>query len=204
MNINDYTETVGFGTGANRTKFESDGTMKMEGTATVWDDVTGSLLGKALSSQSGKVGYDWAENTIVFNSGGNITVEADRVAFNVQIPHAAITDGTIDLHIHWEQDTATAREFTIKHRVQNNGSTKTTTWTETIVSTAADAKFTYTSGTINQISDLKQIDLTGIGISAVVQFQIARTDSETGDLHSTFLDIHVVKNTFGSRLEYTK
>jgi len=203
-NINDYVKTVGLGSDGNRTKIEADGTLKFEGDATVWDDLIGSLIGKTLSSVAGKVQYDWAENTVVFNSGGSISTQNDVINFSVQIPHAAIVDGNIDLHIHWEQDTATAREFTIQHRIQNNGDAKTTSWTQNIVSTDTNDKFTYTAGVLNQISDLVHIDLTDVGISSVVQFRIARTDSETGDLHATFIDVHVEKDTLGSREEYVK
>jgi len=203
-NINDYVKTVGLGSGANRTKIEADGTLTFEGDATVWDDIVGSLIGKTLSSTAGKVDYNWAENSITFASGGDIDVANDVINFNVQIPHASKVDSAIDLHMHWEQVDSTAREFTIRHRVQNNGSAKTTDWTENIVSTQADDKFTYTSGTLNQISDLVQISMTGIGISAVVQFQIARTDAVAGDIEVTFVDMHVEKDTLGSREEYVK
>lgn len=203
-NINDYVKTVGLGSGANRTKIEDDGTLTFEGDATVWDDLVGSLIGKTLSSVSGKVQYNWTENSITFNSGGSISVSNDIVNFSVQIPHASKTDSGIDIHIHWEQTDSTAREFTIQHRVQNNGDAKTTSWTQNIVSTQADDKFTYTSGTLNQISDLVHIDMTGAGISAVVQFKIARTDAVAGDIEVTFVDVHVEKDTLGSRQEYVK
>ena len=183
---------------------ESDGTVVTESSASAWDDVAGSLTGRRLSSTTGKVDYDWDENAVVFQSGGSIATSADIVNFNVQMPHAMKTDSTVDLHIHWEQDTATAREFTIKHRTQNNGVNKTSSWTTTVVSTDDDPKFAYPGGTINQISDLVAIDMTGYGISAVIQFQIARTDSETGDLNATFIDLHVEKDTLGSRQEYVK
>lgn len=204
MNINDYARDTGFGTAAGRTKFEDDGTAVFSGGATVWDDIVGSLIGQRLSSTVGGVDYNWTENTVTFQSAGDITDEADRVGMNIQIPHAAIVDGSIDLHVHWEQTDAVAREFTIKHRIQNNGSAKNTTWVTTVVSTQADDKFTYVSGTLNQISDLVDIDLTGIGISSVVQFQIARTDSVAGDIEVTFIDVHAEMDTLGSRAEYVK
>ena len=203
-NINDYVKTVGLGTGANRTKIEADGTLKFEGDATVWDDIVGSLIGKSLSSTAGQVDYNWDENAIAFGPNGDIDTAADLINFSVQIPHSAIVDGTIDLHVHWEQTDSTARQFTVRHRVQNNGSAKTTTWTENIVSSQTDDKFTYTSGTLNQISDLVSIDMTGIGISSVVQFKIARTDAVAGDINVTFVDVHVEKDTLGSRQEYVK
>ena len=202
--IGDYVKNTGFGTGLNRAKFEADGTLKFEGDSSVWDDITGSLIGKSLSSTAGQVDYNWAENSIIFNSGGDIATEADCINFNIQNPHATKVNSIIDFHIHWWQTDAVAREFTIEHRIQNNGQLKTEAWTQNIVSTQADAKFTYTSGTLNQISDLVAIDMTGASISATVQFRIARTDAVAGDVEVTFADVHVEKDTLGSRQEYVK
>lgn len=203
-NINDYAKTVGFGSGTNRTKFNEDGSMVFEGDATVWDDVIGSLIAKKLTAVTGKVDYNWDEITITFEPNGDIDTEADVLFFNVQIPHAQRVNSPLDLHIHWEQDSAVDRDLEIHYRIQHNGQLKTTTWTEATVSLLDDTKFTYTSGTLNQISDLIHIPSTGIGISAVVQFKIARTDNNAGDLEATFIDIHVEKDTIGSRSEYVK
>ena len=202
--IDDYAKNTGFGGATGRTKFEDDGTAVFSGDATVWDDITGSLVGRTLSSVVGGVQYDWDENTVVFNSNGDIATTADRIGFNIQVPHAAIVDGTIDLHMHWEQIDAVAREFTVKHRIQNNGDAKNTTWVTTVIATGTDQKFTWVSGTLNQLDDLVDIDMTSIGISSVIQFQIARTDSVAGDIAVTFVDVHVEKDTLGSREEYVK
>ena len=204
VNINDYVKNTGFGTGANRAKFEDDGTLKFEGDSTVWDDIVGSLIGKSLSSTAGQVDYSWAENAISFGPNGDIATEADLINFSVQVPHSAKYESNLDLHIHWEQIDSTAREFTIHHRIQSNGSAKSTAWTENIVSTQLDDKFTYTSGTLNQISDMIQINMSGVGISAIIQFKITRSDSVAGDINVTFMDIHVEKDTLGSRQEYVK
>ena len=204
MNGSEYARDLGFGSGANRSKFEEDGTLKFEGDATVWDDVVGSLIGKNLSDNTGSVDYNWVENTITFAPNGDIDTSADLVNFNVQIPHGTKLNSIADLHLHWEQIDDVPREFTVRHRIQNNGQAKTIAWTESIVSTATDAKFAYSTGILNQISDLVDIDLNGIGISSVIQFQVTRTDAIAGDIEVTFMDVHVEKDTIGSRLEYVK
>lgn len=202
-NINTYFRETGVGSASDRLKIEADGTTHRTGAATTWDDLTNSLIGKRLSATTGKVDYDWTENAIKFQSGGSISTDADVVNFNLQYPHACIEDGDMKLHVHWEQPDATAREFTVEYRIQSNGAAKTTSWTQVVVSTASSV-FTYASGTLNQITALATVDMTDAGISATVQFRMARTDSETGDILVTFVDAHVERDTDGSRSEYSK
>ena len=205
MYIGDYFKNIGVGSGANRLKIEADGTIKREGDATVWDDLVTSLIGSRLYSTAGKVNYNYAENAVEFQPGGSISTEADVINFNFQHPHAAVVNGSLKLHIHWEQPNSTDREFTVRYRIQKNGQEKTTAWTTVVVAAnATNNVFAYVSGTLNQITPLASIDMTDAGISATVQVQMARTDSETGNILGTFLDAHVEYDTDGSRSEYSK
>lgn len=202
--IGDYFKNIGIGSDANRTKIEADGTLKYEGDAKVWEDVVGSLIGRRLASNVGTVDYDWAENAIKFQDGGDITDVNDCIIFNYQYPHAGVLDGVMNLHIHWEQISATTLTFDIKYRIQDNGVAKTETWTDVSIDTNDGNKFAYTSGTLNQITDLASVDMTGTGISATVQFRITRSDDIDIDCLATFIDAHVQLDTDGSRTEYVK
>jgi len=189
----------------NYMEVEDDGTIVNHGDGTVWDDLVNSLIGRRLYSNSGKVDYDYDENALVFQPSGSITNANDRVIWSLQYPHAAIVDGEMRLHIHWEQPDATEREFTVAYRIQSNGAVKETDWTTVVVPTsAANNAFTYVSGTLNQITSLVDVDMTDAGISSTVQFRLARTDSESGNILGTFVDAHVEMDTLGSRDEYVK
>jgi len=207
-NIQEFFKNIGIGEGSNRLKIEDDGTIVREGNATVWDDIVGSLIGKRLSSVVGKVEYNYAENAITFKSGGSISTANDIVNFNLQYPHAAKVTGSMNLHIHWEQSDTYLNmpiQFTVKYRVQSNGAAKTTSWTTVVVeANPTNNAMTYVSGTFNQITKLINVDMTGMGISSTAQFQLARTDSETGDIIGTFVDAHVEMDTDGSRSEFSK
>ena len=185
---------------------EADGTWVNKGDSTTWDDLVGSLVASKLESVAGKIQYDYAENAITMNPGGSISVANDRLIFNYQYPHACVVDGEMRLHMHWEQPDDTVRQFTVAYRIQDNGAAKTTSWTTVVVDTDDENAnaFTYVSGTLNQITRLATIDMTGAGISSTVQFRLARTDSETGDILATFVDAHVERDTHGSRQEYVK
>lgn len=200
----DGTFSAGNQTTGDKTEIEADGTAEFLGDSTVWDDLVGSLIGRRLSSVAGKVDYNWAENTITMQPGGVITTTNDLIIFNYQYPHACITDGEMRLHIHWEQPNANQVEWTLDYRIQSNGSAKTTAWTRVTANSTDDSVFTYVSGTLNQITELATIDMTGAGISATVQFRLARTDVTATDIEAVFVDAHVLRDTGGSRTEYTK
>jgi hypothetical protein len=194
---------VTVGSGDDRAEIDADGIM-LYGDSTVWEDLSTSLIGQRLNSVSGAVDYNYDNNSITFQSGGSISSTGDRVAWNLQHPHGAKQDGLFNLHIHWEQVDSTAREFTVQYRIQDNGDTKETSWTTVVVDTSASSLFTYSSGTLNQITELVSIDMSGHSISAVVQFRLARTDSVSGDIEATFVDVHYELDTMGSRDEYVK
>ena len=173
-----------------------------------WDDLVGSLVARRLESTQGKLQYDYEESAIEMQSGGSISNNTDRLIFNFQKPHAMSNeapDNTMNLHIHWEQPDDTIREFTVQYRVQENGQPKNTTWTTVVIAANnTNNAFIYTTGTANQITKLVDIDLSGYAISSTVQFRVARTDSETGDILATFIDAHIPYDQIGSRQEYVK
>jgi len=188
----------------NYTEVEDDGTMVAYGEATTWDDLVGSLVASRLNSTSGKLNYNYAENSITMQSGGSISNESDRLIFNFQQPHAIMLDSEMRLHIHWEQPNSNKIEFTTQYRIQSNNAAKTTAWTTVNRDSDVDSAFPYVSGTLNQITKLAEIDLTGTSISSTIQFRLSRVDTTGGDIEAIFVDAHVESDTNGSREEYIK
>lgn len=174
------------------------------GVQNVWDDLVGSLIARRLESVIGRLQYNFDENAIIMQNNGDIGDNADRLMFNFQYPHAAIVDGVMNLHIHWEQVSSNIVGFTVQYRVQVNGQAKATAWTTATALSSADSVFPYVSGTLNQITRLATVDLTGAGISATVQFRVARTDGTAGDINAVFIDAHIQRDMVGSREEYVK
>ena len=78
------------------------------------------------------------------------------------------------------------------------------TWVTATANLVADSVYPYVSGTLDQITRITGIDMTGSGISATVQFRLARTDSTSGDILAVFVDAHVERDTVGSRTEFVK
>ena len=209
INLNDSVDVIGalrVGDGGvtNYSEFEYDGNLTFHGDATVWDDIQTSLIGRRLSSTSGGVGYNYAENTITFSPNGDETDINKSVGFNIQLSHKTKVDSILRLHVHFEQPDSSTYEFTAEYRIQNNGSLKTTGWTTISADSSSDNTFPYVSGTLNQIISFENIDLTGFGLSSVVQIHLARTDAVGGDIEVTFADCHFKIDTIGSRLEFAK
>lgn len=204
-NIEALVDPLYIGNGANRVKVGTDGTLTVEEEGTTWDDLRASLIGQKLYSNRGTVDYNYSEGAVSFSPNGDITNDDDYVLVNYQMPHAALVDGPFHFHMHWFQTDNTPREITLEYRVQSNGEPKDTTWTQIVAPTGGTADaFTYTSGTLNQITELFTLDTTGFGISAVIQVRMTRSDSVAGAIDITQLDAHYKIDSFGSSEEYIK
>lgn len=174
-------------------------------TITRWDDILGAAMGAKLHSTRDKVDYDYEEVALKFQSGGSITNANDRVCWNVQKEHKIKIDSDLRYHIHFEQTDNLVREFTLQYRIQANGQLKDETWHTLVATTAPEnMKFPYVSGTLIQILKFPDIDWSAYGISSTMDFRIARTDSETGDVLVKFIDGHVEIDSDGSTTEYAK
>lgn len=181
------------------------GHLSLTGDATCWDDLRESLNGDNLFSAPGKADYDWEELAVTFDPSGSIATDADLITQTYQLPHACKADSILKLHIHWWQTDATTRQFTWKYRLQNQRAAKTTAWSDPInVGTNANNAEPYVSGTLNQITALGNIDITGLSLSSMVQIKLTRTDAVAGKLFATYLDLHYEIDSFGSNFEYIK
>jgi len=196
---------IGDVSGGNYTEFSETGDMRHRGDATIWDDLTGSLTGRRLTSTSGTVDYNYEDNSITMQPGGDISDSNDRLIFNFQKPHGAKPDSEMRLHIHWKQADAAEKIFTVQYRIQDNSQVVATEWTTATSSTSVNNVFTYPgTGSINQITRLVNVDLSGHSISSTIEFRLARTDSNSGNVEAVFVDAHIEYDSRGSETEYSK
>ena len=197
-----------FGSQSSYTEFEDDGTMVASGSATTWDDMNGSalqlkVLGTGLSISN-------TENTLDFTTAADL---ADYAFDNYQVRHTWRIGSMIRPHIHWQQVQNNIPNFLFQYRWQTNGGSKTTAWTNLKCNTTA---FTYTSGTLNQISTTTGITPpAGAGLSDVIQLRVLRDNANASGVFTgadpytvtasiLFVDIHIESDTLGSRQEYIK
>ncbi len=193
----------------NNLAIESDGTLRMDGIATVWDDMFGDIT-KVKVKGSG-VSLNDVENTIDFTASANLD---DYAIVVYQMSHKWKMGSTIYPHFHWVQESNSAPNFLIQYRWQKNGEAKTTAWTNYKCNTSN--AFAYSSGSLNQITHGSGIvPPDGYGISDVIQIRILRdtgntsavfssSDTYPGIVSISSVDCHYEIDTEGSRQEYIK
>jgi len=199
-------EKFSVGAASSNLSIGEDGFLNLGGTATVWEDISEPLNGDNLFSTPGTADYDWGELCVTLAPNGNIANNSDLVTQVYQLRHATKVDSMLKFHIHWEQKDSTARQFTWKYRKQSCGGAKATAWSSNVVVNSGETTnaFPYTSGTINQITNLGSIDTTGLSLSSVIQVKLTRTDAVAGNINATFIDMHYERDSLGSRTESTK
>lgn len=191
----------------------ADGEKPFHTDDSVYEDKAYPLIGRRLSANAGTADYDWDELAVEFAASGDMTDNADLVGFNAELPHQAKVDGKIYPHLHWWQVSTNDVVFELDYRVQDNDEAKTTAWTRMYARANGDSAFIYSTGTTNQITRFNSandgtgdyfIDLTGVGISATLQFKMTRTDATAGTVSVMFFDFHYEIDDLGSRDEFVK
>lgn len=170
---------------------------KLNGTATVWDD----LLQSATSGKQGsnyKPEFDYTDLAALFPQN-NAT---EMLYYNIQFPHYWKEGSVIYPHVHFLQNQNVNPTFKIDYRWLQLGEA-IPSWNTYIMATTVA---TYTSGTISQIV-YGNAGISGAGktISSILQVKLYRQDIVyIGNCKVISFDIHIEKDSIGSSSEYTK
>lgn len=198
-----------FGTATDNATFEADGTLILNGAATVFRDEKNDVLNLKVAGTG--VSINPTESTADFSSASDLS---DYLYVNVQMNHDRKLTSAIYPHIHYFTASANVPNFLLEYRWQINGGRKATSWTRLKCNTKA---FTYVSGTINQIAVSAAIAAPSgddvDNISDIVQFRIYRDNANTSGLFTgsdaadsvvsvISFDIHIEIDSMGSREEY--
>ena len=164
-----------------------------------WEDYTVPAT-RSKRGNTDKPDFDYTDVGLLFpqNNATEILYITD------QMPHRW-TGGVIRPHIHWIQTSADIAGWTMDYRFYNNAATPPSF---TTAATIASSVFTWTSGSIVQISKFAEIDLSALNASALFDLKIYRDDNTiSGDVLFKSFDFHYrVGGTtpFGSRQEYIR
>jgi len=207
-------ESARIGTALGEVYISEDG-IRLLGQAVVYDD----LIVNALDFDSGSWAGTYIEknledNTVDFYSNGDVADSGKRAIFNIQLKHKIVegTDSFFRMHWHWLQKDSTERTLTYQYRKAkkptNVGDAGVAIggWSipETVTMNATNNFYTYSSGTIHQVTEFTAIDISDMLISDILQFRIAREDSLSGDLQTMYFDAHVAMDSEGSRWKWVK
>lgn len=199
---------IGDVVGGNDTKFEADGTIVMEGAATVWDDLRVSL---DKGSSSASLEYVWGSTgPQIWYFRDNNGLEA--MSFVVQLPHSWKEGTAIYPHIHWMPKASESGtvEWNLDYSWQNFDPTTPLAFPTFTTSTVTVAgPFVANTHRITSLTGVTGLDGTGKKISSILICRIWRNSSNAADTYGDdagllSLDFHFQIDTVGSRAEYVK
>jgi hypothetical protein len=189
---------------ADYTEFETDGTMRMVGNATVFKDIVIPIVDRSAGSNRPSLS-PFIGNIQAYSFAVNDIVYCDFI----ELPHDWKEGSEIEFHLHW----ATSKSYSVEEKLQwelffttaNMGEvfpSQTTLTKEVVIpiGTASLQHFYTSMGTF---------DTTGLKIGAVMGLTVRRIAKTAGGVESAapyLLDvgIHYEADTIGSRLRASK
>jgi hypothetical protein len=180
-------------------------------TGIVWDDAKYPFFGRQLDTAAGHLTYDLAELGVNYDDTSRYN-DLDQIGIISQMSHKWYSGDVIRPHVHWWQSAAAIPNMLLKYRITAPGAA-IGSW---VLAATQSQAFTYTSGTLHQISKWPEIDMSAVtGVSAVIDFKVFRdtantstefagADPLTGDWLAKEFDFHFPINSLGSRQEYVK
>ena len=202
-------KTFGDKPSGNYAEFEIDGTLRFYGDATCFRDEFGDITKLKIAGTG--ITETLTENTVGLQTSCDYA--NDYLISNFQFNHDRKHLAPVFPHVHWFQTQNNTPNFLFQYRWQLNGQAKTTAWSNHKMKTNA---FTYTSGTLNQITyGLGITPPAGDNVSTILQVRFTRdktnasaaftgSDTHTATAEITSLDIHIEIDAIGSRTEYSK
>lgn len=175
-----------------------------------WDDERFPFTGQRIDVSGGRLDYNYSELGVDFQS--NALYPNDVVGMICQMHHAWKQGDNICPHLHWAQNQNAVPNWLLEYRLYDNGEAIPAAWTQL----TGTELFTYTAGTILQITDFGEIDASSLtGVSAFIDFklyrdsnnasgQFAGADPYAGDALSKEYDIHYRRDSSGSKEEFAK
>jgi hypothetical protein len=194
------------GAPTNYSKFEADGTLEFNGTATVWNDANmgAGQLALPVASQPD-------EDNFLDEGGGDtgITTWAfavgEKVSGSIEIPHDYKEGSDITFHIHWQGIAAPTGTDYVKWQCTYSVAQSEATLdaaTSIVIETAFDTQYEF------KVSSCPAITGTNFNIGDQFIFTLERIaaagDAYAGDALVATVGIHYECDTVGSRAIITK
>ena len=194
--------------GGNFTEFRTDGSIRFVGGATQFDDMICQAFGQNIDTSSGRIDFDYAEGTVNYATNSRYPNEALFHPF--QMSHKQMESSNVYFHVHWLQEENNIPNWLLRYRTWENGQTAGA-YTNVEYT---DNVFTYTSGTILQITTFPAF-ASASGVSNCVDCILYRdtdndsglfagSDPYTGLAKLKFADLHYEIDSTGSFSEYSK
>ena len=184
--------------------------------AVVWKDAKFPFTGNRVNVSGGRVDYNYYNGGVDFANNARFNPD-DCVSMLWQVNHDVQLQVNTRPHFHWHQISSAEPNWLIAYKkIKNNEAyTKETTFNNHTLLTKSSNAFTYTSGTLVQITVLPEIDMSDMGISDCIHFAFFRDVSnasgqfggaEVGPVTEMAFefDVHEPIDSLGSEQEYVK
>jgi len=192
-----------FGQPENYTQFEDDGSMLMEGAATVYKDLNVSTAGLVPSGAAAPDLVNFVNGNLLIYAfdGGNTT---ERLYGSIELNHDYKEGSDIELHVHWAPTTAGSGNVRWQMYYQWANNTEAF-GTPVLLGVTAAASGAW----VSTYSSFGTVSGSGKTINSQIVFQIFRTptdglDTYTGDAAMITVGVHYQTDTLGSRDRATK
>ena len=167
-----------------------------------WDDFDFPVSGLRVNPATSKPDYDQDEDEFLFDASSTERVQGAKISL-----HAFKLDAEEwRPHVHWVQENSGNVVWQLEYKLWPAGEAEP----DWVTITTIAKEFTYTSGSIHQISAFTPIDVSSYYSTAIeVKIRVSRlganaADTYTGDARFMGFDFHVPIDRFGSEEEYTK
>lgn len=168
-----------------------------------WDDFSFPVSGLRINPATSKPDYDYNEGEYLFDASSTETV----VGANISRHEFAQDQLVWKPHVHWAQNAVGNVVWQLQYKIW---AANTAEPAYTTISSFTP-EFTYTSGTIHQITSLPDVDVTPYAsyTALMVKVKVSRlganaSDTKAGDARFLGFDFHVQIDSFGSRQEFDK
>ena len=174
-----------------------------------WRDDVGQVAAKNFLSVAGRIEYDYAELTVNFTQTARYPEEP--LGSPNQLNHWWMNHSVARPHIHWFQASSATPNLMIAWRLVRNGHAVPAVWT---TAKYTSSLFTYTSGTMMQITQFPEIDCSTLSWSDDIDIKLYRDNTNASGLFAgadpvaatvrlKFFDLHLPVEHDGTVFEYT-
>lgn len=176
--------------------------------AAAWEDLRFPAVGQRLEVVASRIELDYANVGVSYEALARYPNEF--LMGVAQLPHAHVPGTPLHPHLHWVQAEAHDPNWLLAWRAAGNGQDPTGAWTLEVPETAR--LFTYSGGSLLQVTEFPPLPTAGLGLSASVEFKLYRdsanasgrfagADPYLGAALLKELDLHYQGNGRGSALE---
>ena len=181
---------------------ETDGTLRFNGDATVWDDLRVPAQNTKLNPSKSEPAFEEFADGLYVYKFDTTNADDESVHFIAQMPHSYKEGSDIYPHIHWAPDSTNTGNvrWQFEYVIANIDGTFAGSATSDTITEAADGV-----ALKHQLAELATMDGTGLTISHIIICRLTRLstsdglDTFTGNACFLEFDFHYEKDTLGSR-----